>query len=200
MRKIYVSGCHGVGKTTVIHKIAQRLERSGFSVYVFPEMSYRPNIKIGTIDFQLWFLKQIQFREKLMENIDNTYDFIIFDRAELDVHVYTSRLMTLTEDGSADREGMAKVFNEILKKNGYDGHNNASERSVHVILTLEPDVLIERLAERDKVEDWRAEWSEKDINYIDDITYMFEHTKTTAYTIPNTDIENTIEFILGVSY
>ncbi len=148
---IYISGVHGVGKTTVLDFVAGKLEACGNSVYVFPEMSYKPMIKIGTVEFQIWFKKQIIAREPMIDALmaENTFDYILLDRHLYDVDIYTARILGEL-DIEIDLERGRKYF----------------------LLTASKVTLEMRLNSRN--DEFRDEWNENDLQYLDDIRGMFE--------------------------
>jgi len=137
---VYISGVHGSGKSTVITHLARRLENSGGSVYVFPEMSYRPDIPIETLEFQIWFKKQILIREILIDTLleNNSFDYILLDRHLIDIDIYTSRL---------------------IEEDLYIKNKQRVDAKIY-ILDADVETLIKRIRSRN--DEFREKWNEED--------------------------------------
>jgi len=178
---VYISGVHGVGKSTVITHLARRLEKGGSSVYVFPEMSYRPDIPIGTLEFQIWFKKQIVIREILIDAllVNNSFDYILLDRHLIDIDIYTSRLTT-----------------DVL----YDDTSLRVDAKIY-ILDAKVSEIIKRIQSRNG-EEFREEWNEGDTEYISYIAGAFLNlAKTFRYeVIENNSVEETTQKIMEMIY
>ncbi len=148
---VFVSGVHGVGKSTVIQEVARRLEKAGQSVYVFPEMSYITDIPIQTMEFQIWFKKQITARDFMVNELQksNFFDYILVDRAWYDIDIYTNRLKGYTDS--------------------YIGFSGQTYKRKYVLLTEEITPLLMRVQERNR----QMDWNEDDVRYLQDIVRMF---------------------------
>lgn len=185
---IYISGVHGVGKTTIIKRLANALLVSGETVFVFPEFSFPPDIKIGTMKFQRWYQKQMAIRETLVDFLYETkqVDYILCDRHPIDVDIYTNRLLYLLNEPEIDIIG--KIMNYT-----YPSH------VFHYVLHRDTINISEDVSKRLENEEHREQWNEEDIHYIFNIATRFddlEHQSAITF-ITNEDIEQTVEKILA---
>ncbi|KKN76640.1 hypothetical protein LCGC14_0368370 [marine sediment metagenome] len=168
MTKIFTfSGVHGSGKTTIINDIANRLTNIGERVFVLQEFPYIPDIQIGTIDFQAWYQNAMRQRNKVVNRLSRggldgeIFDVILLDRHPLDVDVYSSRLF----DERIPKVNIAKEVQEM-----HHAHKDSIYRQIDYagMFLLERPIkdIIASLETRQKKEEHRKAWGEKDIEYL----------------------------------
>ena len=182
---IALSGVHGVGKSTVARKLAQRLESAGQSVYVFPEMSYVPNIEVGTIEFQIWFKKQIIARDFMVEALidENIFDYIIMDRLIVDIDIYTSRLLYHSTPKDIPFPDVEYEDSMML-----------------FVLDADVDIILNRIKFRGR----DNKWGELDRGYVMKIKEAFEIFADIymyrLWKVDNVNLEDTVQKIMEVIY
>lgn len=149
-REIYVSGCHGNGKTTLIKRLAQMLDGESHRVYVVPEMSYPFMTDIGTVEFQIRYQEEMNRRKKVVKAIVDLgiYDYVICDRFELDVLAYSNW-----------------VFD---KEFSYVG---TRDDAFYILLTANTETILDRLEKRREAH--RSNWKESKREYVTAILESF---------------------------
>lgn len=187
---IYISGVHGAGKTTVIRKLANKLRRTGSSVFVFQEFSYPPDIEIGTMEFQKWYAEQMDVRQNLIRSLfeNEGVDYILCDRHPIDVDVYTNRLLQRLSnlDYLIDIEGKIRdwVYSSFVE---------------HYVLERNPRDIVDSIMGRMEDEVHRREWGEENILYVKEIMDGFRAlaTRNNIRFVTNDNIDETVETILA---
>lgn len=191
---IYISGVHGAGKTTIINKLAAKIQNAGLSVFTFPEMSYiQENIPIKTIAFQMWFKKQIQVREQAIKGIFNSgvVDYILVDRHSIDIDIYTNHIL----EKDMQKDLVKQRDQEMILNYDYDFNK------LHFIIRSDYQIIKERLQNRSEF--YREQWNETEEKYIKDIMKRFDQVEQT-FRIPvienNNKIDKTIDEIMRLIY
>lgn len=192
-KKVFFSGSHGSGKTSITKEIAKRLQKTGISVYVVPEMSFPFIAPIGTIDFQLRYKRELEIRSEIINYIAEMgyFDFILCDRALIDVHVYTGRILMTRKVELTDKV----TYPEMVR-----GKNEK-----YFLLTCNPKEIKKRLDKRNQSEAnlHRVDWKETDIEYLKDIQNIFllDTIKSSFdHIIENDKFEVTVDKILTYLY
>lgn len=166
---IYFSGVHGAGKTTVIRKVAQRLQKAGLSVFVFDEFTFIPDIPIGTSEFQLWYNKQMTVRNELIayllsHNSRESVDYILCDRHFYDYFLYSIVVNDLAFDNN-------DILYDFIRKK-----TPLLEHSFFVTLNRSTSNILDSIHERMETETHRKEWKENDKTYLNKIQTLFSDT------------------------
>jgi nicotinamide riboside kinase len=89
MKKIAITGTHGVGKTTLAHQICVTLKERNINSCIIEEKARScpfPINQKATIDTELWMV-HTQFRAELHAKASK-YDVAVIDRCSLDAIVY----------------------------------------------------------------------------------------------------------------
>ena len=92
MIKIVLCGTHGIGKTTVLFKLAYLLKEQGYNVHIVNETAREcpfPINKDATIDTQKWILGKQLVIESELEHKKDKIDIVLYDRSILDVFIYS---------------------------------------------------------------------------------------------------------------
>ncbi len=181
---VYVSGVHGSGKTTLVRGLAQRMQKSGLSVYVFPEMTYLPDIPIGTMEFQHWYMSMMGTREYLVEYLmsENVYDYIICDRHPIDVSLYTLQII---------HSKNLRDFEVSFVRN--------RDSDIYLVVQRDKDVAIKAIKKRMETEAHREEWNEDNEDYYTNMIFMFDglaNDSETHIIENNNDVNDAISAML----
>lgn len=191
------SGVHGSGKTTVINSVANRLTKTGKSVFVLNEFPFIPDIPIGTMDFQVWYKNSMNKRGEVVKKLDGMFDIILLDRHPLDVDVYTSRLLHKEVENysyiyiegmvTGNRVGLRTGLPYVME----DGYNTMfllerPRRELQISLRL-----------RRMKETHRKEWNEEDDEYLKYIieTFRLYKLNNNVIFIENIDLDDTSEIV-----
>lgn len=191
---IYISGVHGSGKTTIINKLAAKIQDAGLSVFTFPEMSYiQENIPIKTIEFQMWFKKQIDVREYAINGIlsSNSVDYILADRHPMDIDVYTSHLLNKDVESYTMRRRDEEKFLDY----------NFDSKRQHFLIKCSFPIIKERLKQRSEF--YRSQWSETEESYIKGIMHKFSQVNNiiNLQVIENNkELEKAVDEIMRLIY
>lgn len=89
MKKIAITGTHGVGKTTLAHQICVFLKESNYNVTIVEEKARSCPFAINekaTIDTEIWMV-HTQIRSELQAKA-NKFEISVSDRCSLDAIVY----------------------------------------------------------------------------------------------------------------
>ncbi|NGX43521.1 MAG: hypothetical protein K940chlam7_01819 [Chlamydiae bacterium] len=89
MKKIAITGTHGVGKTTLAHQVCVALKERAFNVTVIEEKARAcpfPINEAATTDTEIWMV-HTQIRAELQAKA-RKYDVAVIDRCSLDAIVY----------------------------------------------------------------------------------------------------------------
>lgn len=92
MIKIALCGTHGIGKTTMLFKLAYLLKQRGYNVHIINETARScplPINKDATLETQKWILGKQLITESILEYKKDKIDFILCDRSILDIFIYS---------------------------------------------------------------------------------------------------------------
>jgi nicotinamide riboside kinase len=99
MKKIVVTGTHGVGKTTLAHQICVTLKERNINTTIIEEKVRScpfPINENSTIDTEIWMV-HTQIRAELQAKAEK-YEVAVVDRCSLDAIVYWDDLKKATHD------------------------------------------------------------------------------------------------------
>ena len=185
---IFLDGVHGVGKTTVKNEVAKRLQNAGLRVYSFPEMSYYPDIEIGSLEFQLWFKNDIAIRDEAIKHLETTglVDVILVDRHYSSIELYTEYV---------------KHGEEATVKWMFD---NLDLEPYHILIHLDRsnESIRASVKERIEREPHRAEWNEDDDDYLYKIKNLFYSVRFSKWvkSIRADKFEDTCDTVITLIY
>ena len=195
---ISFSGVHGGGKTTIINDVANRLTNIGKSVFVMQEFPYIPDIPIGTMDFQAWYMNAMKQRSKVVERLDGMFDVILLDRHPLDVDIYTSRLLDKRVP-EVNIEYQVIDMHRMWDIQQIWGYNQDAWKEYAAMFVLERpyEELVQSLRFRRAVEGHRKDWNEEDkeyLMYIIDTFRLFKENRNTIF-IENKVLKDTKDLV-----
>ena len=152
---IVLSGTHGIGKTTLAQKLAERLNAVHLTE-VIDDVIAPPTLGTGgdPLKTQLWFMRQMILKEAQMTDRSMTY---VSDRGWADIVAYANVIL---DDES--RQLFHFLFDHVPKR----------FPDVHLIVHAPLPVVLERIAKRRR--DNAANWNESDREYLEKIIGEFE--------------------------
>ncbi len=110
-KKIAIIGSHFVGKTSLIKKLSNHLEKMGYNVGIINEVVRDcpyPINEMATIEAQNWILEEQKRRET---NVEDKHDIILMDRGVIDNFAYWERVA----EKILDEEELMKKEKEVFE-------------------------------------------------------------------------------------
>lgn len=184
---IYLSGCHGSGKTSILKRLYDVLLGLNLSVIHLPEFVIKPSAKIGTMKFQLEYQASMRNREqKIDEHIrTDDYDFVLADRSPLDVDIYTKNIY--------------KNFDLAEKSDMMQYNKNPNKQ--YILIRRNINKIIEGIAKRLSVDTHRASWNETNVDYLKIIINLFDNYYPKSNILYNDGtIEESVDRLLEIIY
>lgn len=151
---IVISGVHGIGKTTLARKLAERLD-ADFLTESIDEAILPPSFgaKGDTLKTELWFVRQMLLKEAQMSDPSKVY---VSDRGWADINVYANVLLD---------EHTRSLFRSVMD------HMPKRLPDVHLIVHAPTEVIMERIRRRDR--STLNAWNELDEDFLTNINNGF---------------------------
>ncbi len=151
---IVISGVHGIGKTTLSHKLAEKIGAE-FLTESIDEAIFPPTLGAGNdpLRAELWFIRQMILKEAQMKDPTKMY---VSDRGWADIHAYANVVLD---------EHARNLFRTVLD------HLPKRLPDVHLIVHAPKDIIAERIRARGR--STIAAWNEHDLVYLEKVSNEF---------------------------
>jgi len=151
---IVVSGTHGIGKTTLARKLAEKLG-ADFLTESIDEAIHPPTLGTGgdPLKAELWFVRQMILKEAQMNDKTKIY---VADRGWADIYVYANVVLD---------EHSRNLFRSVMD------HMPKRLPEVHLIVHAPKDIVMERIRRRGR--GTLAAWNELDEGYLEGVINEF---------------------------
>lgn len=144
---IVISGAHGIGKTTLAQKLAEKIGAE-FLTESIDEAILPPTLGAGSdpLRAELWFIRQMILKEAQMKDSTKMY---VSDRGWADIHAYANVVLD---------EHARNLFRTVLD------HLPKRLPDLHLIVHAPKEVILERIHARGR--STIAAWNEHDADYL----------------------------------
>jgi deoxyadenosine/deoxycytidine kinase len=151
---IVISGVHGIGKTTLARKLAEKLGADLLTESI-DEAILPPTLGAGgdPLKAELWFVRQMILKEAQMKDKTKTY---VADRGWADIHAYANVVLD---------EHTRNLFRSVLD------HMPKRLPDVHLIVHAPKEIVVDRIRQRGR--GTLAAWKELDEDYIEGVINEF---------------------------
>jgi deoxyadenosine/deoxycytidine kinase len=151
---IVISGVHGIGKTTLARKLAEKLGAELLTESI-DEAILPPVLGAGgdPLKAELWFVRQMILKEAQMKDTTKIY---VADRGWADIYAYANVVLD---------EHARNLFRSVMD------HMPKRLPDVHLIVHAPKDIVIERIQRRGR--STLAAWNELDDAYLGGVLNEF---------------------------
>ncbi len=155
---VTISGCHGIGKTSISKLLAKRNGWDYIPEAVDTTISppkFGPNSDHPTLG-QYWFLRQMIEKENRLRTVGMD-SIVICDRGWQDVLIYSKNLLT------EDEHNIFKSIVSVIPKKIAD---------LEIVLYTDHEKIIDRIKNRKRIN--LDDWGEGDIEYLKNINSSYK--------------------------